>query len=347
MTITLHQLAIHELVKLPESNEAELRLSDQLLFVDEKAEELVTKLNKTCVQKNDVLNGRLAAPEDALFPGYFQLLQESAFAEDAFLQFSRDSMQALQLSLQGVVGAKGGYLVYAFYSTGEGEFEQHWIGIFLVRDTNGLVFQAGENGNFQLHPTTYLDIDRMALAGRIAIRKGAEAYQPQIEVIKHARTQKEISDYFLSWLGIEESVSNRELTHHFLEAVAAVPTPLDEETGEPMQEGVFREQLANFAMKSPGKVLNIPAFEEKFYGAENPIQTYLSDQEVKMQDAFRFDQQAVREYHFHKFKGQGLYFGCKHAFLLSGQVRIENQQVIIDDPDLAEQINDILSGLVN
>ena len=345
MTLTLHQLAIHELVKLPESNEAELRLSDRLLLVDEKAEELVQKLNKTCVQKNDVLNGRLAAPEDALFPGYFQLLRESNFAENAFLQFSRDSMQALQLSLQGVVGAKGGYLVYAFYSLGEAASEQHWIGIFLVRDTNGLVFQTGESGNFQLHPTTYLDIDRMALAGRIAVHKGTVDQQPQIEVIKHARTQKEISDYFLSWLGIEESISNRELTNHFLEAVAAVPAPLDEETGAPMQEGVFREQLANFAMKSPGKVLNIPAFEEKFYGEENPIQSYLSDQDVNMQDAFRFDRQAVREYHFHKFKGQGVYFGCKHAFLLSGEVRIENQQVIIDNPELADQISAIIGNL--
>ncbi|WP_020535217.1 nucleoid-associated protein [Lewinella cohaerens] len=108
MTMTLHQLAIHELVKNADSNEAELRLSDNLLLIDEKAEELIGKLNKTFVQKNEVLNGHLAAPEDALFPGYFHLLEEDKFSPEAFLQFSRDSMQALQLSLQGIVGAKGG-----------------------------------------------------------------------------------------------------------------------------------------------------------------------------------------------------------------------------------------------
>ena len=46
--------------------------------------------------------------------------------------------------------------------------------------------------------------------------------------------------------------------------------------------------------------------------------------------------------HFHKFKTKGMYFGCKHAFLLSGKVRVEGQQVIIDDDDLAEQILDLL-----
>jgi nucleoid-associated protein YejK len=345
MTMTLHQLAIHELVKNADSNEAELRLSDNLLLIDEKAEELVGKLNKTFIQKNEVLNGHLAAPEDALFPGYFHLLEEEKFSSQAFLQFSRDSMQALQLSLQGVVGAKGGYLVYAFYSTGEGVHEQHLLGIFLVRDTNGLVFTSGSSGSFQLSPSTYLDIDRMALACRIILRKGEGRDQPHLEVIKHARTQKEISDYFLSWLGIEESVSNKELTHHFLEAVAAAPLPLDEDTGAPMETGVFREQLANFAMKSPGKVINIPAFEEKFYGEEKPIQAYLSEQEVNMQDEFRFDSQAVRDYSFHKFKGQGLYFGCKHAFLLSGEVRVEGEQVIIENPELAEQILAILQDV--
>ncbi|PSR13640.1 MAG: hypothetical protein DA408_02700 [Bacteroidetes bacterium] len=342
MDFTLHQLAIHELIKLPESSTAELRLSDRLLFIDERAERLVEKLNRTFTQKNEVLNGQLAAPEDALFPGYFQLLQESRFSETGFLQFSRDSMEALKVSLQGVGGAKGGYLVYAFYSTGKAEYSKDMVGIFLVRNTDGLVFQPAPDGNFQLHPATYLDIDRMALACRIPIKVGQEAWQPAAEVIKHARTQKEISDYFLSWLAVEESVSSIDMTRSFLEAVAAIPAPVDETTGEPMAAGAFREQVANFAMKSPGKTISIPAFEEKFYGEEHPLKSYFNENEMPLQKEFRVDSSALRDYHFHKFKGEGLYFGCKHAFLLSGKVRVEDGQVIIDDEDLAEEILAIL-----
>lgn len=345
MEFTLHQLAIHELIKHTESSDADLLLSDRLQLVDEKAEELVRKLHRTFSQKNDVLNGRLAAPEDALFPGYFQLLQESRFSEAGFLEFSRASMQALQLSLQGVVGAKGGYLVYTFYSVGEGEAEQQLIGIFLVRDTDGVVFKESEKGNFQLHPTAYLDIDRMALACRIRVSGRADSWQPAAEVIKHGRSQKDISEYFVNWLGLEESVSSRDLTDHFLAAVAAAPLPMDEETGEPMEHGVFREQVANFANKSPGKTISIPAFEEKFYGEEQPLQTYFAENELEMQDEFRADGRALRDYHFHKFKGQGLYLGCKHAFLLSGKVRFEGNQVIIDDDDLVEQLREAMQDV--
>ncbi|MEL6654837.1 MAG: nucleoid-associated protein, partial [Bacteroidota bacterium] len=340
MTIQLQHLAVHELNKQADSHEVSIQLSEQLTPSDERASELVAKLHRTFIQKNDVLNGRLSSPEDALFPGYYELLRAENYSAEAFLQFSRDSTQALQLSLQGVTGAKGGYLVYAYYRVGEEEHAKYQLGIFLVRDANGLLFQSGGTGAYELHPATYLDIDRMALACRI--KKNNSEQQPEVEVIKHARTQKEISDYFLSWLAVDASVSNRDLTQHFLEAVAAVPVPVDEETGAPVDAGMFREQVANFAMKSPGKTISIPAFEERFYGEEQPLQQYFSEQQVEMQNEFRFDRQSVRDYHFHKFKGKGYYFGCKHAFLLSGEVSVEGDRVIIDNPDLAEQILEIL-----
>ena len=341
MIIHLQHLAVHELIKQTDSPDVRIHLSEQLTPNDERATELVAKLHRTFIQKNDVLNGRLSSPEDALFPGYYELLRSETFSASAFLQFSKDSTQALQLSLQGVTGAKGGYLVYAYYRVSEEEDPQPaQVGIFLVRDANGMLFQTGGSGTYELHPATYLDIDKMALACRI--KPGSAQQQPEVEVIKHARTQKEISDYFLSWLAIEESVSNRDLTQHFLEAVAAVPTPVDEETGSPMDAGIFREQVANFAMKSPGKTISIPAFEERFYGEEQPLQQYFTEQQVDMQNEFRFDRQSVRDYHFHKFKGKGYYFGCKHAFLLSGEVSVQGDQVIIDNPDLAEQILEIL-----
>lgn len=345
MEITLHQLAIHELVKLPESSQTEMRLSDSLLFVDERAEGLVAQLHRTFSQKNDVLNGVLAAPEDALFPGFFHVLQEANFSDEAFLQFSLDTMDALQQSLHGVGGAKGGYLVYAFYSAESGDRADNILGIFLVRDTNGLIFNHTNGGRFQINSTTYLDIDRLAMAGRIKVRKGQPDWQPAAEVIKHARSQKDISDYFLNWLAVEQPVSNKDLTQHFLEAVAAIPAPVDDATGEPMESGLFREQVANFAMKSPGKTISIPAFEEKFYGEGQPLQDYFVNNDVPLQEEFRIDSQSLRDYNFHRFKGDGLYFGCKHAFLLSGQVRVEGDNVVIDDPELAAQIADIINGL--
>ena len=134
----INQLIIHELEKEADSPEAILFLSDESIPIEERAESLVQKLNHTFDGKAEVLQGYLSSPEDALFPAHFQEMVNSGLDGKAFTHFSRESMQALQLSLQGITGAKGGYLVYADYLVDESPV----LGIFLVRNTEGVIFVA-------------------------------------------------------------------------------------------------------------------------------------------------------------------------------------------------------------
>lgn len=333
MDLQLRQWIIHELIKTPDEGEAHIFLSEQTQEVDEQSELLVKRLHQILLKKNEVTTGQLASPQDALFPGHFRMWQETNYQEAGFIDFSRDSMQALQLSLQGVVGAKGGFLVYAHYTV-DGQAS---LGIFLVRNKQGVVFERHQGqAAFRVEPQTYLDVDRLAMACNITIRDGVE-HMP-VQVIKHARSQKDISDYFLNWLALEEVTNNREATQQFLSALDAIPLPIAEETGEAVPAADFREQVVQFAERSPSKTINLKAFEEKFYGEEQPLQEFFSEQGHDPLADFRVDQQALREYHFHKFKGNGFYFGTKHAHILSGKVRVEGNQVIIDDEGLAAEI---------
>ncbi|RMF02922.1 MAG: hypothetical protein D6772_02840 [Bacteroidetes bacterium] len=332
----LHAWIVHELIKTPDEGEARLHLSPDLLQLDEQSEQLISRLHHVFSQKSELVTGHLASPADALFPGHFQLWRERAWSGEALLEFSRDSMQALQLSLQGVVGAKGGYLVYAHYQVGE----ENLLGIFLLRDREGMVFCKDTAGNFRLQPQAYLDIDRLAMASRIRLDQQA---QVRTEVIKHARSQKDISEYFLNWLALEEQQNSREMTRQFLEAIVAIPPPPDPQTGQPMPAGEFRDQVVQFAQRSPGKTISVQAFEENFYGDEQPVQAFLAGQNYELADTFRLDPRALKAYHFHKFKGDGFYFGTKHAHLLSGKVSVVGSQVIIDDEDLAMEISALLN----
>ncbi|MCB0638227.1 MAG: nucleoid-associated protein, partial [Lewinella sp.] len=178
----LHQLAVHEIVKEVDRNECEVFLAEALMPVSEAAERLLHRLYRTFNQKNEVLQGQLASPEDALFPGYFQHLLEGGVTDPSFLHFSREATQALQLSLQGVLGAKGGYLVFAHYTANE----QAQVGIYLVRDEQGLVFERRER-RFSLADVTYLNVDKMAMAGHLPVQPLGEEGRRPVEVIKHAR----------------------------------------------------------------------------------------------------------------------------------------------------------------
>lgn len=339
MTLELHQLIIHELEKEPDSAEARLFLTDTAVPASERAERLVEKLNHTFVQKEDVLSGYLSPPEDALFPGYFQHLLDNRISAEAFLAFSRETMNALQLALQGVVGAKGGYLVYADYS----EFDQRMLGIFLVRDTEGVVFRKNEaDGLFELNTITYLNTDKLAMACRIRIGRYDGGQGRCVELIKHAKSQKEISEYFIHWIGLDRPESSREMTATFLQMASELPLPAETETGRPMEESRFREKVLQFAMNNPQKTIHVGHFEKEFYGEAKPVQQYLEDNGLALDEEFRFDRKALREFYNYKVSSEKIYLYFNRGHLKSGLIVVDGDSVTIHSPGLAEQIMDII-----
>ena len=331
----LHHLIVHELIKAPEENEARLFLSLACLPPEERAHELIRKLNQTFEQKSDTLLGYFSAPEDALFPGYFHILQENGFTQEGFQQFSRDTMQALQLSLQGVTGAKGGYLVYADYTVG---IERN-LGIFLVRDTQGILFDKDDHHrSFGLRTITYLNTEKLAMAGRINVAKFQSGQSRCLELIKHAPSQRTISEYFTNWIGLDRPESSRALTKAFLHMVEQLPPPVDEESGQPMATHEFQEQVRAFAMEAPRGTISIQAFDEVFYRNEPKAQSFISEQELPLEDDFRFDQSTLKRHFQHRLSADGISLQFTRQDVAAGRIRMEGDTIVISDPELAENL---------
>ena len=335
MELIVDQIVVHELIKEADANDATLFLTDATLPIDDRSELLIEKLNLTFEQKSDTLQGYLSSPEDALFPGYFQQWMDAQGGEEAFLSFSRETMQALQLSLQGITGAKGGYLVFTSYTF----FENEFLGIFLIRDTEGVVFdKKNEAGRFEISPITYLNTEKLAMAGRINLTHFRQGNQRCLELIKYAKSQKSISEYFQNWIGLDRPESSRALTHTFLEVVNELPLPLKEDSNQPMQEEEFRAEVLNFAMSNPHKTISIEQFDKEFYGAEQTVQKLFEDQGVEMEDSFRFDQRAVKNYYHYRAGAEGISLSFNHGHYKSGQIEIDGDQIIIRSEALMEKI---------
>jgi nucleoid-associated protein len=333
MEFKLSQLIIHELTKEAESPEATLFLSQETLPLDERSHQLVEKLNDIFDQKSDTLQGFFSSPEDALFPGYFQDLVAKNFDAPAFVDFSRESMQALQLSLQGVTGAKGGYLVYALYEI----FDVQLLGIFLIRDTEGVVFQKEED-LFSINPITYLNTDKLAMAGRIDINKFSSGNARCLELIKHTKSQKTISEYFINWIGLDQPESSRELTKTFLNLVEELPLPKMPESDQHMTETEFKEEVMNFAMSRPHKTLKLEEFDQQFYGEEGTAKSFVQENEIPLEQEFRFDQNTIKRFFHYRASSDGitLHFNQKH--LTSGMVILEDDRIVIHSDILLEKL---------
>lgn len=341
MVLSLQRLIIHELEKEAEASEATVFLAEEVQPSDEKAQNLVDRLNGAFTGKMDVLQGYLSSPEDALFPGYFQEWLGSGLTETGFVDFSKNTMNALQLALQGVVGAKGGYLAYAEYTY----FDTHYLGIFLVRNTEGIVFQKPEDATrFLLETITYLNIDKLALACRIQIDAFQQGENRCVELIKHAKSQKAISDYFVNWIGLDQAESSKKLTSAFLEVVNHLPLPVDEESGQPITEGEFREKVMNFALESPRQTIEVEQFDKTFYGNQQPTKNYLEENELELDQNFRFDENTLRKFYNGRIYADGIALSFNRSHLQRHQIEIEGDSIVIRSEALVEKLMEMMEG---
>lgn len=339
MVLSLHRLIVHELEKDAEASESQLFLAEEVQPLEERALQLIDRLNGAFMGKLEILQGYLSSPEDALFPAHFQDLLDNGLSESAFVTFSHETMRALQVALQGVIGAKGGYLAYADYSY----FDHRYIGIFLVRNAEGIVFQKAEAATrFLLEAITYLNIDKLAMACRIQIDSYQQGGSRCVEMIKHAKSQKSISDYFVNWIGLDQVESSKQLTSTFLDVVNHLPLPMDEESGQPISEGEFREKVMNFALESPRQMIQVEQFDKTFYGSQQPTKSYLEENEINLEDSFRFDENTLRKFYNGRVFADGIALTFNRTHIQQRQIEIEGDSVVIRSEALVEKLLEMM-----
>lgn len=337
--ININALIIHELEKEPETHEASLYLTESPVPIDDRAEALLLKLDNAFLGREEVLQAYLSSPEDALFPGYFQTMLDEGMGSEAFLDFSHQTMKALQEEIKGVAGAKGGYLVYIDYEW----MESHLLGIFLVRNTEGLIFRKQEDKTaFTLDPITYLNTEKLAMACRININRYQKGDNRCVELVKYAKSQKAISEYFLNWIGLDRPEGSKALTHTFLEVVDQLPLPKDENSGEPIKETEFREQVMQFAMRSPEKTMSIERFDHHFYPEKPVTQAFLQENNIPLDREFRFDTGTMKKYFNFRVSAEGISIAFTRNDLNVQKVSIEDDVIVIRSEALMDKLLELL-----
>jgi nucleoid-associated protein YejK len=335
MDLYLDKIIIHELEKAADSGETQLFLSDRLIPINNKSDNLLRRLNDTFISKSDLLHGSLSSPEDALFPGHLQLLADQGYTEEAFIIFSKETMQTLQQDLEGTIGAKGGYFVYTL-------FEQEGVrilSIFLVRDAQGIVFQKNlETQSFELSEITHIDTSRLAMACRIQLQKFQTHSGRFVDLIRHGSSQKVIAEYFTNWVGLDEPQSSKAMTETFLHVVDKLPLPISQDTGQPMEEEEFRNEVRAFATQSPQKTIELDKFDQHFYGEESITQNYLRDNQIPLDNEVRVDKGALKRHYTYRASADGLSVSFSKNDYATGRVSIKGDNLVIDCPELIEKI---------
>lgn len=331
MTFILTKVVVHEVIKKAKETGSRPFLTNELLPIDDNTTYFVQQLNKSFGKDN--INYGVFDPEtDAhIFRDGFENLNNSKYLENEFIKFSRNLTTNLSDRMDSVVGAKGGYLVFAEYASQDVKY----IGVFFVRDTERVLLKR-EGVQFTVSKIENVDTDQLAMACRIVRAKYEKSVHGYLQFIKN--NQERISEYFLSWIAAYKTTSSRELTDIFVKLIEEIGVGLDADGNEFENIDDFHKAVTTYINATPNNVVNLKDVGEKFYGDGERITNYADQNDVDIDREFRANGTGLRKLFRLEFKNRSLQLKFSRGDWSKKTVRVVNDRIIIDDPKLAQKI---------
>ena len=222
MKITeIKYIIVHELIKERMSKEVKIEFSDDILEVDEYAEKLIEILNNRYGSGMERITYAVFDKQDCnIFPKTYENYHNKSTREN-FLDMTCSTLRMLRDQIQNINFAKGGYFIYADYATET----QRYFGVFLIRNTKGMLFEKNKSSNsYQINPTIHIDLEKIAVGCRINKTTFSDKDVKYLSFTK--KNTDEISDYFIQWISAKELNNNKICTEQLLKLINKGSTEL-------------------------------------------------------------------------------------------------------------------------
>ncbi|TBX69626.1 nucleoid-associated protein [Flavobacterium silvisoli] len=329
----LYRIIIHELSKVRGQNTAETFLSNSLLPNSEITTGLVEKLNNS-YNNDKIIYAVFDEGSGRTFPSNFRGYKESSQSENEFIDFSKMMVNNLRELISLVTLATGGFLVFTEYSVNGIGF----LGIFLIRDTQGVIFNRNEaNHQVEIDTITYMNTEKLAMACRIHIPKYLSNDGRYITFMR--KGQNDVADYFIKWISAAQPESSKHFTERLYDLVSLMPLPNDFETGEQLDINTFREKLVRY-IKDRGRMVDLNEMGNHFYEDENIFIYHRDMNDFEIDNIFRADGKALNKFNQLDVKADGIQLKFSRGAYNSGKVRPadEGDFVIIESAILKREL---------
>lgn len=323
---SVKKIVIHEIIKNPQEKKADKYFAEGLIPVNEhsNANKLVDKVNKA-YDDDEIVYSSFAKTEDSSFPQSFEAYNSSKCQDDDFLNFSTITLEELRKKLGNVVAAKGGYYVYSEYTHNEEDF----IGIFLIRDTEGLLFKKKKDKKgFDVDTITYMNLEKLAMACRISITKYKNGDEHYLTLIK--KNQEVISDYFYEWISTANKESSREYTDSLYDIISMLPPPKNNLTDQIYSIDELRKDIVAYINENKRDV-NLRDIGQLFYGDKEVIIKYARDNNIAIDSSFKADKRGLNKFKHININSDGIKVQFSQGDFTKHKVRFsdENENIVI------------------
>ena len=285
------KLVIHQLQKNTSQNEPIWFKSDILAKVTPSDYESLEKMVKS-FNLEGVFSGTFGEPEQFEFIKLFKQYVFGGRADDTFIQFTKDAAEYLLPLLKKKGGARGGFYVFIEYERDS----QAYFGIFLIRESEGRTFRMDPaSHSLQLEPSNGMDLANMAMGCQIDYLAHRSAGAPCLTFT--IRKQKDISDYFIEWIGCIDKKSSKTSTEDFQNLVKSIDhlLPLDPATGSPMQPSQFMDEVNNLTEGKKTKEVDLQQVGEHFFDDKMFLLDQAHEQNILIDTKFTYHQPAFQK----------------------------------------------------
>lgn len=318
--MTLKNIVLHQVIR--ENNDAPvLNLSDQLLNnEDNTVKEFVEKLVKSFSSKNPTYGE--FQEDDRVYP--FQKLVRDYRTSKDFLSFSTEAMKLLEKEIQ-VPKAKGGYVVFTHYERDQVEF---LITIMLDKSEQFTI----NDESLDISKLKTLDIDRLARANRINLKKWEDSQDLYLSFIKGTR---DLSSYFQKFIGNTDLTSSKKNSENLKSAISKYMRVMDftDDEKEEVNQKIGDYLLRQYTQRQDVELTAISAHIDSDKPAEfiNFIQ---ESEEFEVSGNYRLSRKAdFNMFHRAKITGNGFKVEFEKNLIKEGKVlRLGNDLIFKDLP---------------
>ena len=322
----INSVIIHEIRKEANTtNTATLYLSNSLLDVsNENVIKIVTSLEDSFSRKT---------------------LKRAKFSEDGFkedfqnfgnidiMNFSDVLTRKLKNKIDSISPAKGGYLVFAKYTT-----TQDFLAIFLVRNTEGSKLIPSD-GSWDLDSTQYLDVEHFAMGAKInlSILNG----DSEDRYISLVRGNTDISSYFEAWIGLDDPKQENK-DAQALYNIANQIELLDGMTRDSLKRTIF-----DYAKSSTGKIVNLRDLSTYIFQDENYIANYCETNNIDIDGEFKLAGANLSRFYKVSVKVNNIELSAPRSSFNPDMIEIVDGEVVIHSQELAQQIQSALNSNID
>lgn len=322
----LSSVIIHEIRKEANTtNTATLYLSNSLLDVNNEYVLKIVKSLEESFSRKTVKRAKFS--ED----GFKEDFQD--FTDIDIMNFSNILTTKLKNNINGISQAKGGYLVFAKYTT-----TQDFLSIFLVRNTEGskLIPSAG---SWDLDSTQYLDVEHFAMGAKINLSILNSVSDDRY--ISLVRGNTDISHYFEAWIGLDEPKQENKDAQALYNVANQIELP-DGMTRDDLKKTIF-----DYAKSHRDRVVNLKALSSFIFQDENYITNYCDQNNVDIDGEFKLSGTNLNRFYKVSVKANNVELTAPRSSFNPDIIEIVDGQVVIHSQELAQQIQSALNSNID